>query len=168
METTGKKPDEIKSESTAKKGNVLLIEAEEKENGEKISPDERFFLDEDDSVKEKDDGKEVKKALDKNFKKDLKKENRKAKIAFLQKRFIGMFKISSLSGLFRLLDFILNVFSISAIIFGVAITAKFLMDGNPYMVVAGCVFIFIVIYLNEKIMYAERKRFWVDYFMKML
>ncbi len=147
---TGKNLDELSD----KKGNVLLIESKsETGESETVSPDERFFLDEDESVAEKTDEDEnkTKKALDKNFKKDLKKENRKAKIAFLQKRFINMFKISSLSSVFRLFDFILNVFSISAIIFGVLVTSKFLMDGNPYMVVAGCVFIFIAIYLNEKI-----------------
>lgn len=157
METTGNTTDEIKNQETVKKSNVLLIEAEKKdeaETGEKISPDERFFLDEDEQKEKPDEGETKEKndkVFGKQFKKDIKRENRKSKIAFVQKRFLNIFKLSSLSGLFRLLDFILNLFSISAIIFGVLVTAKFLLEGNPYMVVSGCIFIFIIIWLNEKI-----------------
>lgn len=157
METTGKAPDELENQETTKKSNVLLIEGEKKDETSdgKISPDERFFLDEDD-VKEKsnDEGDEKEKSdkvFGKQFKKDIKAENRKRKIAFAKKRFTNIFGLSLISGLFRFMDFALNVFSIAAIIFGVLFTAKFFMEGNPYMVVSGCVFIFIVIYLNEKI-----------------
>ena len=69
METTGKQEAE-----ETKKSSVLLIEGEKKDDtgGEKIEPDERFFQDEPD---EKDDVDEKpKQALDKNFKKQIKKE----------------------------------------------------------------------------------------------
>lgn len=141
-----------KQEKEEKQSSVLLLDGKSND-GAKVSPDERFFEDESEKPKDviEDEEEKPKKVFDKSFKKQIKKENRKAKIAFIQKRFLNFFKLPSLGSLFRLLDFSLNAFSIIAIIFGVVMTAHFLLKSNPYMVVAGCVFIFITIYLNEKI-----------------
>jgi len=152
MKKTGN--GKLENQHAEKKSNVLLIEGD-KENveGSSVEPDERFFMDEPDEKNEVKDEPEKKpeKVMGKGFKKQIKKENRKNKIAFAKKKFSNFFRLATVSSLFRLLDFLLNVFSIASIIFGVIVTAHFLMEGNPYMVASGCVFIFIVIYLNEKI-----------------
>lgn len=138
--------------SQAKNNKDLLIESEEiKEKitdksekikvGDFINEDERF---------EKAPSK--KKALDKKFKENIKKENKKANFLNKKKIMFGSIKgIFGVNKILRLLDFILNLFSILAIVTSVVITFEYFISGKPYMVGVGCLLIFITIYLNEKI-----------------
>lgn len=106
------------------------------------------FIDEDERFEKNP----PKKALDKKFKESIKKENKKANKLNKKKIFIdGLKKIFDSERIFRAFDFLLNLFSISAIITSVIVTFKYFADGEPYMTAVGCLFVYITIYLNEKI-----------------
>lgn len=93
-----------------------------------------------------------KKALDNDFKKKIKKENKRIKLLNQKEMILGGLKgIFKSVKILRTLDFIFNLFSIVAIAAAVIITFKYFIEGNPYMVAVGCLLIFITIYLNEKI-----------------
>ncbi len=106
------------------------------------------FIDEDERFEKNP----PKKALDKKFKENIKKENKKANALNKKKIFINALKeLFNSEKIFRTFDFLLNLFSISAIITSVIVTFKYFTDGEPYMTAVGCLFVYITIYLNEKI-----------------
>jgi len=111
------------------------------EIGAKVEVDERFS-----------DKNKKKILFDKEMKKKIEKENKKSvklgKRKFLFSKLKSAIKITSI---LRTLDFMFNIFSISFIIISAIITLKYLIIGDHLMVAAGCLLMFMSIYLNEKI-----------------
>ena len=135
------KKDKKMADDMSKK-STLLFEAKE---GEPVEADERFFPDED--IEENEPKAKV---FDEKFKKQIKVEEKKAKKAMFQKSL--KIKSGKLAENFtRVLDFCLNIFSLLTIIIGVLYSIHYIIEANPFMVVVCCLFVFIAIYLNEKI-----------------
>lgn len=90
--------------------------------------------------------------MNEKFKREIRKENKKKTIGLKRKAFREVLsKIFDTGKILRSLDFMLNVFAITAVVVNTVLTIKYFIAGDPYMTAVGCLLIATSIYLNEKI-----------------
>lgn len=145
-----KKQDELNS---SKQSNVLIVDSKSTEDT--VSPDERFFIDENEKSEDiiEDDDKPKEKVFNSKLKKKMKKEKIKVKYEIFKHKIFSLFKIETgfIGTVAKILDFTLNMFSIAMIVVALVVTLNFMLNSNPVMTVVGCLFVWITIYLNKQI-----------------
>lgn len=130
---------------------LLVDEGKKIKNADVILEDDNEFAEEDERfVSEEKQKKE--KPFGKKFKDSIRKEQRLSKVLRLKNKLISGIKSPKwLESFFKLLDFVLNIFVIGTLVASIVITINFALLGNYFMVAAMCLFIFVIIYLSEKI-----------------
>ncbi|MHA2340136.1 MAG: hypothetical protein ACXACX_22780 [Candidatus Hodarchaeales archaeon] len=118
--------------------DVPLVETEEV-----IEPDERF---------KEPKKKEAPKAMTPEFKKSIKKENRKKRYFAFRDRARNFFKVENLlESLFRFSDFSLNAFIIIVMIICIIKAVNFIEQGDWIMVLSTGAFILLLSWINRQI-----------------
>lgn len=118
-------------------------DVESNDDDEIAKEDERFVL----PKNEKTD-----KPFGKKFKENIKKEQRLSKALRLKNKLTkGITAPKWIESFFKFLDFILNIFVIGTLVTAIVITIIYAMNANYLMVIAMCLFVFVIIYLSEKI-----------------
>ncbi len=151
--------NELFSDANSKKLNnqeskTLLVD-----EGKKIKDEELILSDADvDEFAEEDERfvseekQKKEKPFGKKFKDSIRKEQRLSKVLRLKNKLtLGIKSPKWLESFFKFLDFVLNIFVIGTLVTSIVITINFALLGNYFMVAAMCLFIFVIIYLSEKI-----------------
>lgn len=100
-------------------------------------------------VKQKKDKKETaSQGMKSRMKKEKKKENR---IKLRYKLRGVLTNANTYAGILKIMDFLLNTASLLAIGVAVFYSLKFLIEQNPIMALTGCLVVWLLIKLNEKI-----------------